>query len=72
MSDYEEIQLVGGPADGRLMAWDGGNFVEIFEKPPTTLMSAATEKFRQLMVKKHIYHRDPVQRDRFVYQGEPI
>lgn len=70
--DYEEIQLVGGPADGRLMPWDGGNYVTVQEQPPTTLFSNATEAFRKLMVKSHTYIRDPIQRDRFVYQGEGL
>lgn len=69
--DYEEIQLVGGPADGRLMLWDGGNYVTV-EETPTTLFSNATEAFRELMVKRHTYVRDPVQRDQFIYQGEPM
>lgn len=69
MSDYEEIQLVGGPADGRLMPWDGGNYVTVEEKP-ATLFSNATAPFRELMIRRHTYIRDPIQRDRFVFQGE--
>lgn len=68
--DFEEIQLVGGPADGRLMPWDGGNYVTIKEAPPTTLFGNATKEFRELMVKSHTYIRDPIQRGRFVYQGD--
>jgi len=72
MSDYEIITLINGPAHGTEMAWDGGNVVEVAEKPPTTLFGNATQKFRELMVKRHTYIRDPVQRDRFVWQGEPL
>lgn len=71
MSDYETIQLVGGPAHGQIHNWDGGNYFTVTEKP-TTLFGKATEAFRELMVKRHTYVRDPVQRDQFVFQGEVL
>lgn len=72
MSDYEEIQLVNGPCDGQIHMWDGGNYFTVTEKPPTTLFGNATQSFRELMVKKHTYIRDPMQRNRFVWQGEGL
>jgi len=70
MTDHENIHLIGGPAHGTEMVWDGGNIVEVAEKPPTTLFGNATEKFRELMVRRHRYQRDPVERDLFRYVGE--
>ena len=71
MSDYETIQLVGGPANGQIHKWDGGNHFSV-EVKPTTLFGNATAAFRELMVRKHTYIRDPIQRDQFIYQGEPV
>lgn len=70
MSDYEEIQLVGGPADGRLMPWNGGNYVTVEEAPRSNVLPMATSALRELLKKTHTYIRDPMRRDQFVYQGD--
>lgn len=64
MPDYEIIRLVGGPANGREQAWDGGDFLEVVEVPPIRLTSA-TPAFRALLNTTHTYRRDPVERDLF-------
>jgi len=67
---FERITLIGGPHHGTEMKWDGGNVVTVESLPPTTLLSNATQSFRDLMVRKHRYQRDPVERDVFRFVGE--
>lgn len=71
--DTETVFLVGGPADGDFITFDGGDWWEFEEAPPATL-SNATPTIRELAIKQHTYKRDrrlettsgyPV----FVYQG---
>lgn len=69
MSDFETITLVGGPASGQQMCWDGGDALEVAERPPVRLTSA-TPAFVELMITKHLYRRDPVERDVFRWQNE--
>lgn len=66
---YETITLVGGPCDGETRSWDGGNWLEVKEKPTTKLFGRATAAFREAMIRTHLYSRDAEDRSRFVYQG---
>jgi hypothetical protein len=68
MSDHETITLVGGPASGQQMQWDGGDMLEVAERPPCTFKNASAA-FATLMATKHLYRRDPVERDVFRWQS---
>ena len=49
---YETIELVGGPAHGELRSWDGGNYLEVVEKPPFKVFEKSPIYFT-----KHTYRR---------------
>lgn len=61
----ERITLKGGPADGQQMFHDGGDYVEIAEKPRFTLSLNYKRKANMLPIRKHQYRRDPENRDMF-------
>lgn len=69
---FERITLVGGPHHGTEMKWDGGDYVEVVTQPPTTLLSNATKAFRELMVRRHTYRRDPVDGSLFRFVGSDV
>ena len=61
MLDGERIRFRGGPLDGSGVDWDGGDFYEI-PLADTTAHEAA----------KHLYRRNPEQRDTFEWQGVAV
>jgi len=77
MSDYEQIILVGGPADGRMMPWDGGDYVGVpAPLSPFKISPYASKAYKELLLKSHTYtyRRDGVNDHgyaRFVWMGEP-
>lgn len=77
MSDAEPIILIGGPADGELHWWDGGDYFEAITYHPTRVFNNAQPDFKKTLTRNHVYKRDPRLRDTvkgaavFRWQGEP-
>ena len=73
MPSYEQIQLIGGPCDGEVHMWDGGDYFQVAERPPALITARLTEPV-EIQFKRHTYrrYRDEHGRatTRFVYQGE--
>jgi hypothetical protein len=64
MSDMEHITLLGGPEDGRLVTWDGGDMMEI--RAQGTSSSVLKDP---PIVRFHVYQRAQFKRDMFTWQG---
>ena len=69
MSDYETIRLCGGPADGRMMEWDGGDYVAVTTTPDVRFHPGADERYKELFVEHHTYRRSGPRSTTFIYQG---
>ncbi|MBB5985959.1 hypothetical protein [Sphingobium lignivorans] len=63
MTDSETITLLGGPADGKTVQHDGGDFIEL-EAP--SLRTIATDP---MILRNHVYRRAIYRRDIFTWQG---
>lgn len=65
----ELITLHGGPADGRQIAWCGGDFLQLQEIPPPEMIVCMDRPpHAPLREDRHTYRRSVHSRLAFVYQ----
>lgn len=65
---YETIRLVGGPADGEVRAWRGGNVFRMRYLPDVPLLVRNGDQFTEVEVEHHEYHRSVNDPTAFVHQ----
>lgn len=66
----EMIVFIGGPWDGKTMAWNGGEIIDLVESAYDNLSIAAVmEPAPVLYPKTHRYRRDADGGPGFIYQG---
>lgn len=69
MSAPELITLHGGPADGRQIAWHGGDFLQLMEIPPVQMVVCMDRPpCAPLRDDRVTYRRSMGTRSAFVYQ----
>ena len=76
MPSYEQIRLIGGPCDGEIHMWDGGDYFQVAERPSvgiTARHDVATD--RDYAITRHTYRRNRDSQgnrtSNFIYQGTP-
>lgn len=66
----ETIRLVGGPADGRVQAWDGGDWLRVHHRPDMLLPPPVLGEEEPIDVSfdTYWYRRSGVSKQLFVFQ----
>lgn len=65
---HEVIHLVGGPADGQTLAWNGGDWLEQIERPAIKLSLVGKAIPETVSYITHLYRRSSKDRTVFVWQ----
>lgn len=66
----EKIALLGGPSNGQIVMWRGGDlyFVEEMRPLPLSVAARASDPVGPLSVNRHCYRRSDNDRGVFVWQ----